>query len=323
MIKHLKAIAMSLPLSLAVAPAFADGETIAVFTKNQTNPFFEAVRIGADKAAKSLNATTIHYIPTKPDSIPEQTSQVEDVIVKKPSAVLFTPVDAHALVPAIEQMNQASIPVVIVTDRAAGGESVGFVGSDDYTLGLETARYILKTLGGKGNVIILEGVNGTVTNTDRVRGFHDALKEYPDVKLLASQPANYQRLQALQVMENLLQTHASIDGVIAANDPMATGAIEALQGANRTAQVVGINGSKEAVEAIIEGKMLATGDYNGFMQGCIGAANAIRAARGEATLKEVVLKAQVVDKVNAAAYNVPLADRECPEWAEVEKLASR
>lgn len=323
MIKHLKIFAMSLPLCLAIAPAYADGETIAVFTKNQTNPFFEAVRLGADKAAKSLNASTVHYIPTKPDAIPEQMSQVEDVIVKKPAAVLFTPVDAHALVPAIEEMNKAGIPVVIVTDRAAGGESVGFVGSDDYTLGLETARYLFKTLGGKGNVVVIEGVNGTVTNTDRVRGFNDALKEFPDVKLLASQPGNYQRLQALQVMENLLQTYPSIDGVIAANDPMATGAIEALDGANRTAQVVGINGSKEAVESIIAGKMLATGDYNGFMQGCIGAANAIRAARGEPTLKEVVLKASVVDKANAAEFNVPLADRQCPDWSEAEKLATK
>jgi ribose transport system substrate-binding protein len=66
--------------------AFADGETIAVFTKNQTNPYFQTVRVGSDAAAKAMKAKTLHYIPTKPDSIPEQLSQIEDVVVKKPSA---------------------------------------------------------------------------------------------------------------------------------------------------------------------------------------------------------------------------------------------
>lgn len=93
---------LALPLILAAAfttQARADGETIAVFTKNQTNPFFQTVRVGADNMAKSLNAKTLQYIPTKPDSIPEQLSQIEDVVVKKPSAIVFTPVDYKAMVP--------------------------------------------------------------------------------------------------------------------------------------------------------------------------------------------------------------------------------
>ncbi|WP_338318216.1 sugar ABC transporter substrate-binding protein, partial [Bradyrhizobium ottawaense] len=85
--------------------------------------------------------------------------------------------------------------------------------------------------------------------------FNDALKETPGAKLLASQPGNYQRLQALQVMENLMQSNSQIDGVLAANDAMAVGAIEALDGANRKAQVIGINGTKEAIDAIKSGKL--------------------------------------------------------------------
>jgi ribose transport system substrate-binding protein len=244
----------------ATGAARADGETIAVFTKNQTNPFFQAVRIGADAAAKALNAKTLHYIPTKPDSIPEQLSQIEDVVVKKPDAIVFTPVDYKAMVPGIEKMNGASIPVVNITDRSSAGKFVSFVGADDYSLGLETGGYLLKTMGGKGNVVIIEGVKGALTSVDRVRGFNDALKQNPGVKLLASQPGNYQRLQALQVMENLIQSNPQIDGVLAANDAMAMGAIEALDGANRKAQVIGINGTKEAVDAIKAGKLLASGD---------------------------------------------------------------
>lgn len=296
--------------------AWADGETIAVFTKNQTNPYFQAVRVGADAAAKMLNVKTLHYIPTKPDSIPEQMSQIEDVVVKKPDAIVFTPVDYKALVPGVEKINAANIPVVNITDRSVAGKFVAFVGADDYSTALETARYLLKTLNGKGNFIILEGVKGALTNTDRVRGFNDALKENPGAKLLASQPGNYQRLQALQVMENLLQSHPQIDGVLAANDAMAMGAVEALEGANRTARVIGINGTKEAVDAIKAGKLLASGDYNGFLQGCIGTIIAARTLRKEPVVQEIVLKPTVVSKENYQPYEMPVETRSCPTWEQ-------
>jgi len=299
------------------ASALADGETIAVFTKNQTNPYFQAVRVGTETAAKTLRVKVIQYIPTKPDSIPEQLSQVEDVIVKKPDAIIFIPVDYKAMVPAVEKINAAGIPVVNITDRVASGKFVAFVGADDYSIGLATARALLKAIGGKGNVIILEGVKGTLTNTDRVRGFNDALKETPNVKLLASQPANYQRLQALQVMENLMQSFPSIDGVLAANDPMAVGAIEALEGANRKALAVGINGSKEAVELIKSGKLLASGDFNGFIQGCIGTEIAVRNLRKQPTPNEVILKPIVITETNFAPYETPVEQRACPTLEQI------
>lgn len=306
-----------------VSTAFADGETIAVFTKNQTNPYFQAVRVGADNAAKALNAKTQHYIPTKPDSIPEQLSQIEDVVVKKPDAIAFIPVDYKAMVPGVEKINAANIPVVNVTDRSAGGKFVAFVGADDYSLGLETGRYLLKKLGGKGNVVIVEGVKGSLTSIDRVRGFNDALKENPGVKLLASQPGNYQRLHALQVMENLIQANPRIDGVLAANDAMAMGAIEALDGANVKAQVVGINGTKEAVDAIKSGKLLASGDYNGFLQGCVGTMIAIRAVRKLPVVPEIVLKPTVITKDNYQPYDSTIESRSCPTWDDAVKLGGK
>jgi ribose transport system substrate-binding protein len=310
-------IIVAAALAALSGTAHCDGETIAVFTKNQTNPYFQAVRIGADSSAKALNAKVIQYVPTKPDSIPEQLSQVEDVIVKKPDAIVFIPVDYKAMVPAVEKINAANIPVVNVTDRIASGKTVAYVGADDYNIGLATARHLLKAIGGKGNVIILEGVKGSLTNTDRVRGFNDALKEFPNAKLIASQPANYQRLQALQVMENLMQSHPQIDGVLAANDPMAVGALEALEGANRKALVVGINGSKEAVDLIKSGKLLASGDFNGFIQGCLGTEIALRHLRKQPTPNEIILKPVVIDKTNTQGYETPVEQRQCPKVADM------
>ena len=304
---------------LAASGVRAEGEKIAVFTKNNTNPFFQAVRLGADSAAKQMNVTVTQFVPTKPDSIPEQMSQIEDVIVRRPDAIVFIPVDYKAMTPGVEKINRAGIPAVNIVDRSAGGKFVAFVGANDYTIGLATARHLIRALGGKGNVVIIEGVRGSLTSNDRVRGFQEAIKEAHGVKLLASQPANYQRLQALQVMENLMQSHPQIDGVLAANDAMALGALEALDGAKRKALVIGINGTKEAVDAIKAGRLLASGDYNGFLQGCMGTMIAVRNLRKLPTPKEILLPPVVVDKSNYQPYDIPVESRTCPKWESMVK----
>jgi ribose transport system substrate-binding protein len=292
---------------------------IAVFTKNQTNPFFQTVRMGADNAAKQLGVTVVHYIPTKPDSIPEQMSQVEDVVTKHPDAVVFVPVDSKAMVPAVQKMNAARIPVINIVDHALGGDVVSWIGADEYEMGLRTGRYLLEKMGGKGNVIIIEGVRGSLGSAQRVKGFQGALKEFPNVKLLASQPGNFQRLQALQVTENLLQAHPSIDAVMAANDAMGLGVVEALDGANRKALVASLNATKEGIDAVKAGKLVATGDFSGYLQGCFGTMAAVRRIRNQPVPKSFDFPPHVVDASNYHDYDVPDAQRQCPAWESVIK----
>jgi ribose transport system substrate-binding protein len=294
--------------------AHADGENVAVFTKNLTNPYFQSVRLGAQSAAKEMHANVVNYVPTTPDSIPEQMSQIDDVIVKHPAAVVFVPVDFKAMGPGIAKLNAAKIPTVNIVDKAQSGNFVSFVGASDYQIALQTAQVLFKAMGGKGRIIILEGVRGTSTSDERMRGFHDALKAAPGIKVLSSQPANYQRLQALQVMENLLQTYPNVDGVLAANDAMAIGALDALDGANINAKVAGINASKEAIDLIKQGKLLASGDYSGFRQGCLGVMAAVRVLRGEPVPKQISLKTEVVTSANYQSFDVAPDKLSCPAW---------
>jgi len=295
------------------------GERIAMFTKNQTNPFFQVVRMGAESAARQMGVTLTHYIPTRHDSIPEQLALIDDVIVKRPDAVVFTPVDTRAMVAGVRKLNAASIPVVNVVDRLESGRFVTFVGASDYELALVTGRHLLNALGGQGNLVILEGTKGSQVSADRVRGFADAVKEFPRAKLLATQPANFQRLQGLQVTENLMQTHPRIDGIMAAEAAMAIGAIEALDAAGRKALVVGMNRNKEAVEAIKAGKMLATGDYNGFLFGCIATMAAVRELRKQSVPREVIFKPAVIDRTNYQTADVPTDKLACPSWEDAIK----
>jgi ribose transport system substrate-binding protein len=313
------AVALVVCGSLSSCARKTEGDRIAVFTKNQTNPYFQSVRLGADNAAKQMHAAIIHFVPTKPDSIPEQMSQIEDAITKRPDAIVFIPVDSTAMVPGVQKMNAANIPVINITDHSAGGDLVSYVGSDEFSLGLTTGRYLLEKMKGQGNVIIIEGVRGSHGSMERVRGFQKALEAFPHVKLLASQPGNFQRLQALQVTENLLQAHPVIDAVMAANDAMALGAIEALDAANRKALVVGINGTKEGIDAIKTGKLLATGDFSGYLQGCVGTMAAIRYAHKLPVPKQIAFPAIVLDATNYKDADIPDAARECPTWESVVK----
>jgi ribose transport system substrate-binding protein len=315
----LRPVALLCALASFSCASKTEGDRIAVFTKNQTNPYFQSVRLGADNAAKQMNATVVHYVPTKPDSIPEQMSQIEDVITKRPDAIVFIPVDSQAMIPGVQKMNAAGIPVVNITDHSAGGDLVSYVGSDEYGLGLASGRYLLARMKGQGNVIIIEGVRGSHGSGERVRGFQKALEESPQVKLLASQPGNFQRLQALQVTENLLQAHQVIDGVMAANDAMALGAIEALDAANRKALVVGINATKEGIDAVKAGKLLATSDFAGYLQGCVGTMAAIRALHKLPVPKAIAFPSTVIDSTNYKDVDIPDAQRECPKWEAVVK----
>jgi ribose transport system substrate-binding protein len=303
------------------APAGA--ESIAIFTKSAGNPVARAVRAGADAVAKANGFTVMHYIPTSPDNVPQQTALVEEALRGKHDAIVFTPVDVKAMVAPVQKVNAAGVPVVNVGDRLAGGEIVAFVGSDDYSIALDTARTLLKAMGGKGNLVVLEGPDTVPTAVGRLRGFKDALKEYPDVKVVLSKNAMYARPAALDLIKAMLKLNPppQIDGVLAANDAMALGALEAFKDAKKKPPlIVGINAGKEVVELIKSGDILASGDYNGLVEGCIGAEIAIRTLRKQPVPKEVMAKTLVVDKTNYQAYEIAAERRPCPT---LESMAAK
>jgi ribose transport system substrate-binding protein len=303
--------------SVSFGAAVARAETIAVFTKSQNSPIFAALRAGAGVAGQKLGVEIIHYVPSTPDSVPEQMKLVDDAIKDKPDAIVFVPVDFAAVGAAVAKINAAHIPLVNVNERLSSGTVVGFVGTDDVALARETGRYLINAMGGKGNVVILDGPATNLTAQGRARGFRDVLKEFPDVKLLAGKSANYARSQAEAQTTEFLRAFPRIDGILAANDPMAIGATQALKSAGRKALVVGINASREVMDLIKSGAVIGSGDYDAFEQGCFGVEMAVRHLRKQATPREVMLKPVVIDKTNDAPFDQPYEKRECPDLASV------
>src|SRR5262245_38860514 len=287
------AIAILLPL----APASVGAETLAVFTKSAGNPIARATRAGAEQVAKANGFTIFHSIPTSADNPRQQIALVDEALAANRDAFVFTPVDIKALVPAVEKINAANIPLVNVGDRLTGGASVAFVGTDDFSIARDTALTLLKAMDGKGNLIVLEGPETIPTAATRLRGFKEALKDFPNVKVVLSKNALYARPAAAELLKAMLKANPNqqIDGVLAANDAMALGAVEAFKEAKKKLPpIVGINAGKEAVDLIKSGEMLASGDYNGLVEGCIGTEITIRALRKQPSPKEIMVKTSVV-----------------------------
>jgi len=291
--------------------------TLAVFTKNRTNPAYDAARLGADRTAARLGARVVHYVPDTPDDVAEQAALVERAIADRPDAVLFVPVHATAMDASVRKLNAAGIPMVNYLNRLAAGEFVTFVGCDDYRLGRNIAEYLFRHIGGRGEIVIVEGAAAAVTNRERMRGFRDAVRAHPGIRVAASRPGDYQREPAVRVMRELAAALPRIDGVIAAADVMALGVIEVLAAAGRRVPVVGVNAIPEAIAALKAGTLLATADFDPLKIACIAAEAAVRHLRGETAPRNIELPVDIVDASNYQAWDKPVSERTVPRWADV------
>ena len=294
----------------------ADEMTIAVFTKNSTNPAYAAFRIAADQIARSTGARVLHFVPKQPDNVDEQKAMVEQILKDRPDAVIFIPVDDVAMVDSVKKLNEAKIPVVLVSNPLPGS-FVTYVGADDFEIGYREARYLFEHLGAKGKIVVIEGTPAAPTNRERVRGYQRAFAEFPGIEVLGSGIGNYQQPDATRVMEKFLGEHPQIDAVLSANDGMALGVLEALKEAKRTSVVIGINGILPAVKEIETGAILASVDFNMFKIGCVATRAAVRHLKREPLPEKVILPAEIIDKTNYKAWLVPVDQRSCPEWTDV------
>jgi len=199
--------------------------------------------------------------------VDKQMQIIENLIQTGVKALCITPAGSKEIVPAVVKANQAGIPVIIVDTRldpAAAAEARArvetFIGSDNYEGGKIAGQHLLEITKGNARVGVLEGIPGHETGDSRMRGFRDALKSAPGVKILASQTANWERDQGYGVAQNMLQAHPEMDTVFACNDMMALGAIEAIATAGKTGKirVIGFDAVEDARKAIEAGTLAAS-----------------------------------------------------------------
>ncbi|NRF91643.1 ribose ABC transporter substrate-binding protein RbsB [Paenibacillus frigoriresistens] len=286
--------ATTAPSATADSKAAAGKMTIGLSVSTLNNPFFVTLKDGADKAAKEAGATLV-VVDAQNDTA-KQISGIEDLIQKKVSVILINPTDSDAIVTAVQSANKANIPVITVDRAANGGTVVTHIASDNVKGGKMAGDFILKTLGDKGNLVELQGIAGTSAARDRGKGFHDAVDGKAGVKVIASQPADFDRAKGLSVMENILQGNKDIQAVFAHNDEMALGALQAIQSSGKNIAVVGFDATDDAVKAVNDGKLAATVAQKPASIGDTAVKTALKVLKGEKVEKFIPVDLELITK---------------------------
>jgi ribose transport system substrate-binding protein len=245
-----------------------------------------------------------------------QAQQIEQAIAQKPDALVVLPQDGEALTPVAQKAERAGIPVVNI-DRLFSKQdaATATVLGDNYQIGVLAADYIADQLKCSGNVVEIQGLAGISVTTDRTKGFTDELKvKCPDggVKIVASQPGDFNPDTGLKVMENILQAQKQIDAVYTHDDDMAQGVVQAIRNANRQDDmfVTGVGGSQGAMKQIKEGGLYrATFLYNPNMAAtAVNMARLIALGQGFPELvppevpRQLIVPAAVVTKDNVGEF---------------------
>lgn len=243
-------------LLVGCTPKKTDVQKIGLIVSTLNNPFFVDLKDGMEKRAKELGYELI-VLDSQNDPAKE-VSNMEDITVKDVDIVLLNPVDSDSAIASVMIANNSKLPVITVDRATSGGSTVSHVASDNVAGGSMAAEFLVKELGGKGNIVELEGTAGSSATRDRGQGFEDKIKE-SDLKIISKQSAEFDRTKGLTVMENILQSKGDISAVFAQNDEMALGAQKALESSHmKDVLIVGFDATEDAVEAVKKGKMAAT-----------------------------------------------------------------
>lgn len=297
----LKLLAASTALFAIAGTAVAQDKIKIGFSQGTMESSWRVNMVEGNKKYAEANLPDVDLIVTNGENqASKQVSDVESLIAQGVKTLIISPVTADALTPVVKQAMDAGIPVVTL-DRKVNTDVTLHIGADNKLIGKTAGEFVCQALGGKGNVIEIQGTAGASATVDRHDAFHQVLAEKcPDVKVVADQVANYVREPAIKFMEDMLQRFkpGEIQLVYAHNDDMALGAVTALEAAGRLAEVkvVGIDGENAAYDAIKAGKMVATFTYHFVAPE--GIQYGYKVAKGEKLDKEIVLPTYQIDASN-------------------------
>jgi len=232
---------------------------VAIIVSTLNNPWFVFLAETAAKKAGELGYSS--RIFDSQNNTDLESNHFDNVIATGYDAILFNPTDAQGSVTNVKKAKDAGIPVFCM-DREINSKEAATsqILSDSYSACIDLGKLFVRTLHKKGNYVELLGIVSDNNTWNRSKGFHSVVDNYPGLKMVAQQSADFDRNKAMEVMESILQAHPDIDGVFCGNDAMAMGAWQALTAAGKAGhvKVIGFDGAEDAIHSIKDGKLTAT-----------------------------------------------------------------
>lgn len=232
---------------------------IAVVISTLNNPWFVVLGESAAERARELGYE-VNIFDSQNNSAKEA-EHFDNIIAMGYQAILFNPTDADGSVLNVKRAKNAGIPTLCM-DREINSRDAAATQllSDNFTGCVKLGQYFVKQLNKKGNYVEILGLVGDNNTWNRSNGFHSVVDEFPDLKMVAQQSADFDRNKAMEVMETIMQANPKIDAVFCGNDAMAMGAYQAVLAAGKTdkIKVFGFDGARDAINGVANGKIAAT-----------------------------------------------------------------
>jgi ribose transport system substrate-binding protein len=297
-------------VAIAEVPKLEQKDTYKVgFAQTESNNPWRIAQTNSMKAEAEKLGYQLVYTDAA-GSAAKQVADVNSMIAQGVDVIFLAPREEKPLIPAVMAAKKAGIPVILLDRNVdpslakAGEDYLTFIGSDFVLEGQRIAEWLVKNANGKSKIIELEGTTGSSPANDRKKGFDEAIKAAGGFEIVASQTGDFARDKGRQVAESLLQAHPDADIIYAHNDEMAMGAIAALEAAGKVpgkdVLVLSIDGGKEAVQAVVDGKIAAVVECNPRF-GPKAFETMQRYAKGEAIDPILVNDDKFYDASNAAA----------------------
>ena len=233
---------------------------IAVVISTLNNPWFVVLGNTAKERAEQLGYEATIF--DSQNDTAKESDHFENIIAGGYVAILFNPTDADGSIANVRKAKEADVPTFCI-DREINANDVAVtqILSDNYTGCVELGQYFVKKMNRKGTYVELLGILGDNNTWNRSKGFHSVVDNYPELKMVSQQTAEFDRTKAMGVLESILQAHPQIDAVFCGNDAMAMGAYQALVAAGKADKVMvfGFDGAKDVIDSIHDGKIIATG----------------------------------------------------------------
>lgn len=294
-----------LGLSLAVGSAAAEGWVIGFSQDTMDHPWRAYMVTSAEAQAKKYPEIKEFIFTDAGGSNEKQIADVEDLISRGVDLIMMSPREAQALVPAVKAIKAAGIPLVVLDREVVGDDYDVFIGGNNLQIGDELGKYAKANAPKNFKYLELEGIPGATPTIQRHEGFTAQIEG--GATRLDAQPANYDLAPAIPIMEDWLTKYKGEFQVIYAhNDPMILGAINVLKEAGyKPGEVflVGVDGQREAFEAIKEGWLQATAIY--ATGGALGLDMAVRVLKGESVPKRIITETPVITAENVDDFYDP------------------
>jgi ABC-type sugar transport system substrate-binding protein len=303
--KKLSLFLLLLSLWACKGPQSNDGpKKIAIIVSTLNNPWFVFLAETAAAQAKKMGYESKIFDSQNNTAL--ETDHFENAIASGYKAILFNPTDANGSVVNVNKAKTANVPVFCM-DREVNSTTgpTSQILSDSYSGCVDLGKYFVKTMHGKGKYVELLGLVADNNTWNRSKGFHSVVDNYPNLKMVAQQSADFDRNKAMEVLESVLQAHPDIDAVFCGNDAMAMGAYQALAAAGKASKVkvIGFDGAEDAVQGVKDGKVLATAMQFPKMMALTAATYADEYFKGKRDFpKKIPIGVELVSSKNVTDY---------------------